>query len=172
MNYTTNNTALGKMGGMDLVHLISNEFHSGMNESFITVRQQLETAKKLQAEDEEMEFSLEKIKKIQEKFLEHSQKETRLLFPLLNSSKSKKSFMKEEENIGEFVEELREEHEWIKKQFNLIRSATHHYECDVDSTPSHKLAYAQLNDLDQDFKRLFFIEEEYLFPKLVRQQFK
>jgi iron-sulfur cluster repair protein YtfE (RIC family) len=172
MNHTINKTELGKLNGNDLLNLISSEFHVGMNESFTSVSQQLEIARKLEAIDEELEFSLVSIKKIREKFLEHMQKEERLLFPLLSSPRKSKTSLNGENGIGEFIAELKEEHTWIRKQFDLINKATHHYECDTDSTPSHKLAFAQLNDLEQDFKKLFFIEEEYVFPRLIRQQFK
>lgn len=33
-------------------------------------------------------------------------------------------------------------------------------------SPLHKLGYAHINNLRQDVSRLFFLEEEYLFPRL------
>ena len=168
MKRIMNSREFEKLNGSDLLHLISTEFHAGMREKLETVNMQLATADRCEPENEELEFTLATLKSINEKFLEHVGKEERLLFPLISIARKKESVESEKKNVAEFIVELKKEHNWLKNQLQLIRKATNDYQCQINSSPSHKLAYAQLHDLEQDFNRAFFVEEEYLFPRLLR----
>ena len=168
MRRTINSTEFEKLNANELLDLISSDFHSATSEKLATVNLQLETAHKCDVQDEELEFALRTIKNVRKKFEEHVGKEERLLFPLLSVHKKKHNIPDNTKDVTGFIAELKEEHQWIKNQFSLMRKATHEYQCPIDSFPSHKLAYAQLNDLEQDFNRLFFVEEQYIFPRILR----
>jgi iron-sulfur cluster repair protein YtfE (RIC family) len=168
MRRTLNNSEFEKLNGRELVDFVSNDLHEGIGEKLSTVNLQLKTASKCEDLNEEIEFSLAVITSLQARFIEHVGKEEQLLFPLLTHVRKKHNESKEASGVMEFIAELKEEHQWMKNQLKQIREATHEYECDINSCPSHKLAYAQLNDLEQDFTHLFFVEEQYLFPYLFR----
>ncbi len=164
-----NNTGeYAKFSIQDLLETVSNDFHASMKDTIATVLVQLETSHKLEPQEEELEFALQALKEMEQKFNEHILKEEFLLFPLFNIEQKKRGTAQQLYGVEEFIRELKYEHEWMKDRFARIGKATHHYQCPMSATPSHKLAYAQLNDLEQDFTRLFFVEEEYLFPRLIR----
>jgi len=168
MKRTVNTGEFENLNSNELLDLVSTDFHSATRETLDTVDVQLQTAHKCDPKDEELEYAWTVIKTMRGKFEEHVRKEERLLFPLLTVSKRKSINSNEAREVVDFIGELKEEHQEIKNQFVLLRKATHEYECAVDSFPSQKLAYAQLNNLEQDFNRIFFVEEEYVFPRLLR----
>lgn len=168
MNRNVNTSEYEKLSSHELLNLVSSEFHAATRETLATVCVQLDTAHKCDVDDEEIEFALTTMKLLSEKFEEHVGKEERLLFPLLSVAKRKRSDAKELKDVAEFIEDLKEEHKWVKSQFALVRKATNDYQCDIDSFPSQKLAYAHMNNLEQDFNRSFFVEEQYIFSRILR----
>jgi iron-sulfur cluster repair protein YtfE (RIC family) len=170
MKQTSTSTDYAKLSIGDLLRVISDDFQKEMVETFETVNTQLKTAHKLEPLDEELEFALVTSQQVEEKFMELINKEEKFLFPLLTFSKKKQVADEEKSDFNSFISALKTEHQNLKKQFSLIRKATGNYNCEPSFTPSHKLAFAQLNDLEQDFNRLFFVEEEYLFPRALKLQ--
>jgi iron-sulfur cluster repair protein YtfE (RIC family) len=168
MKRALNTSDYTKMSIQDLLNVITNDFHNEMKETFETVNLQLTTAYNLEPREEELEFACVTMKQTEKKFVEHIEKEEQLLFPLFSISKKRKNNSADGIDLEEFIDGLRSEHNWIRQQIGQIRKATNNYKSEPAFTPSHKLAYAQLNDLEQDFTRLFFIEEEYLFPRALK----
>lgn len=157
-----------KLSTKDLLNIVSTDFHPGMRETFATANLQLETAHKLEPLEEELEFAWVLLKEMKKNFLQHIEKEKQLLFPLFSATKKRQRIQDEENELEDFIGNLKAEHMVLKKQISAIRKATKNYTTEPTHTPSHKLAYAQLNNLEQDFNRLFFVEEEYLFPRALR----
>lgn len=170
MKQTSNSSDYAKLKTGDLLDVISNDFQKEIVETIETVNLQLKTAHKLEPFDEELEFALVTSQEVEEKFTELISKEEKFLFPILRTSKKRVQGEDEKIDFRSFISSLKEEHQKLKKQFSMIRKATHNYNCEPSYTPSHKLAFAQLNDLEQDFNRLFFVEEEYLFPRALKLQ--
>jgi len=165
---TNNNGEYARLSVQELLDLVSGQMHDGAKDAMDTALVQLETAHKLEPNDEALEFAMVSLKTMQEKFNAHSGKEERLLFPLFKNGRSRNEALKN--GVENFVAELLQEHDWLRTRLDWISRATRKYQCEPTATPSHKLAYAHLNDLEQDFNRLFFVEEEYLFPRLIRLQ--
>ncbi|HET6989768.1 MAG TPA: hemerythrin domain-containing protein [Bacteroidia bacterium] len=172
MKQPLNTNDYAKLSVENLLDIISDKFHKEIQETFDTVNLQLKIAHKLEPLEEELEFALVMVGEIEKKFTEHIEKEEILLFPILGVTKKRTGVYGEENDTEEFISDLKSEHDILKTQFSQIRKATNQYTCEPSSTPSHKLAYAQLNDLEQDINRLFFVEEEYLFPRVLRVQHK
>ncbi len=168
MKQIINNSEFENLDCEELFDLISEQFHSEMKESLAIVNMQLETV--LKSGKKEIGGAVTTIQSIREKFLEYIDMENHLLFPLLPINDKKHIDVKEEKNLAEFISDLKERHQGMKKQFQQIRYTTNGYKCDIDSSPSHKLAFTQLKDLEQDFNHLFFVEEEYLFPRFFSSQ--
>lgn len=135
-------------------------------ESFNTAITQLETAHRIESGEEEVNYILGVVKKMREVFIGNAGKEERFLFPLINLRSEQMKIASEMKELGDFISELKENQQWIKTEISKIRRITLEYHCPVNASPSHKLAYARLSVLEQDFNRLAFIEEEFLFPKL------
>lgn len=157
-----------KLSIHDLLRIVSDEFQKEIKETFATVNMNLEVAHKLEPNEEELEFVFAKLKSMEAKFLEHIYKEEQLLFPIFSVAKKRLRSIDEKNNFEKFINSLKAEHNWIKEQINLIRKATRNYQCEPSNTPSHKLAFAQLNDLEQDIHKIFFVEEEFLFRRALK----
>jgi iron-sulfur cluster repair protein YtfE (RIC family) len=90
-------------------------------------------------------------------YTDHSSKEVTLLSMLLN---------RQADTLSVVIPQLKESHNQMRqllKQVSELGGA-----CDNSGSCSslHKLGYAYINNLRQDISRLFFLEEEYLFPRL------
>lgn len=157
-----------KLSIQELLEIVATDFHKGMRETFATVNLQLEIAHKLEPREEELEFAWASLKEMERDFIQHISKEEQLLFPILTHPKKRQALPEEAKELNYFISNLKAEHALLKTQIAQIKRITNNYAAEPSFTPSHKLAYAQLNDLEQDFNRLFFVEEEYLFPRAIR----
>jgi iron-sulfur cluster repair protein YtfE (RIC family) len=148
----------------ELIGLLMMNYHNPMRDAFAAIITQLAASDRVEGEKEESK-PLVLVKKISERFLSHIGKEERLLFPLADSKNSKAAFPADPQP---FLDELKDEHQKLEREFDDLEEATGFYNTEPGASPSRKLAYARLNDLDQDFSRLMYIEEEFLFPRFRR----
>jgi len=160
------NNEYAKLGTKELIALISEEYFRSMGEGFDTVVMQLETSGKIAPEDKALVKIQVEVKRIREMFMQHAGKEQRFLFPLFQVNKKEKREAMSREELESFLDEMRGEHEQLRKEFETVGMLTHHFNFEPTASPSQKLAFAQLNDLEQDFNRMIFVEEEYLFPRV------
>jgi iron-sulfur cluster repair protein YtfE (RIC family) len=92
----------------------------------------------------------------------------------------KQHFKKEEQLFQDYIQkgtshkvqpdalaEIRQEHEAIRFQLENIRRLSHHYHIPQEALPGLKLFYAQLFSIEQDLYRHMFLQEDFLFPKLI-----
>ncbi|HEU4716571.1 MAG TPA: hemerythrin domain-containing protein [Bacteroidia bacterium] len=159
-----------KLNPVELKEVIVSKFHETIRDTIGMAETQLAAAGKIE-KTEEVEVVMNFLEKLKHSFEQHAMREERLLFPLL-SLESREEAIREIEEIGTFISELKKEHENMERELDLIKMATNNYQCDPMASPSHKLAYAHLNDVGQDFRRMFFIEEEFLFPRILRFNLK
>ena len=164
----TNTRDYAKLNIHDLTKVVSVEFHKGIRETFATVNMNLEIAHKLEPYEEELEYAWANLKSMEKKFEEHIRKEEQFLFPIFSVVKKRLRDNDREIDFKNFIDSLISDHRWLKKQMEQIRKVTNQYTCEPSNTPSHKLAYAQLNDLEQDFNKMFFVEEEFLFQRALK----
>jgi iron-sulfur cluster repair protein YtfE (RIC family) len=90
-------------------------------------------------------------------YIDHSTKEVTLLSLLLN---------RHGDTLSVVIPQLKESHTQMRQVLSHVSELA--LECDRNYSCSslHKLGYAHINNLRQDISRLFFLEEEYLFPRL------
>ncbi|HTL82191.1 MAG TPA: hypothetical protein VL651_10825 [Bacteroidia bacterium] len=150
----------------DLVKLIREEYVPAIRESFSTIITLLGSAHIVEPSEEEVNYILHHVQRLAEEFRVHAETEDTKLFPVKHFLYTDDHHLDRE--AGRLLQESLKEHARFRFEMSNIRNLSAEYHCEVTSSPSHKLAYAQLSDLEQDMKRLFFIEEEYLFPKLKR----
>lgn len=162
----SNSTEYNRLNTRELVTLISRDYHPALKDALDSVIVQMEAAQKVEAGDQKVKKALASIKLFRDLFSAHSGKEERLLFPLVNNPTEKKLSGNDISEIREFLGELKAEHRRMEDEIDRIRIYTDHYSSEPSASPSHKLAYAQLNEFEQDFNRLVFVEEEFLFPRL------
>jgi iron-sulfur cluster repair protein YtfE (RIC family) len=151
----------------ELTVLVSSDYHPAIKNALDSVIVQLEAARKVEDGNPKFEKVVSTILNFRELFLEHAGKESRLLFPLLNVQGGKRQSGNEVAEIREFLGELKVEHRRLENEIDKIREYTDSYTCKPSASPSHKLAYAQLNEFEQDFNRLVFVEEQFLFPRVL-----
>lgn len=151
----------------ELAILISDDYHAKLKEAMETVLVQLDAAHHIDAEKKELGLAHDFIIQIRDFFLQHAGKEERFLFPLLNNESGKRPSGRDTEELRRFINELKAEHRQLMTQLTKLRSLTNTYNATPMASPSQKLAYAQMNDFEQDVNRLIYIEEEFLFPRLL-----
>lgn len=131
--------------------------------------EQLGVAKKLMPNDTVLQAAVLLVQGLKLAVHAHIAKEDRLLYPLMRAA-SNDSRLATAPGIRSFIQEIIAEHNELKEMLHQIRSVTADYTAQPKASPSQKLAFAQLNVLEQDLNMLFYIEEEYLFPKITYTQ--
>lgn len=162
-----NNQNYSRLPLRELAVLIATDYHSNLKEAMETVLVQLEAAHRIDPENAELSQARAQIILIRDFFLQHAGKEERFLFPLLNGDSEKRASGRDAEELRRFIAELKTEHRQLMSELTRLRSLTHTYNSKPAASPSQKLAYAQMNDFEQDVNRLVYIEEEFFFPRLL-----
>ena len=116
------------------------------------------------------------IQVVSEEILEHMKNEETILFPYLNellklenaSSTSKYSSSKKLKIIDSFEDE----HYKIRKTFQKIATLTNYYILPENICNSFKLLYIKLKNFDDRLQEHIHIENNILFPKAKKLQFK
>ncbi|MEN8880879.1 MAG: hemerythrin domain-containing protein [Polaribacter sp.] len=116
------------------------------------------------------------IQGVSEEILEHMKNEETILFPYLNellklenaSSTSKYNSSKKLKIIDSFEDE----HYKIRKTFQKIATLTNYYILPENICNSFKLLYIKLKNFDDRLQEHIHIENNILFPKAKKLQFK
>lgn len=136
-----------------------------IKEAVDVAQEQLHVAEKLNSEDATLQSVLQIVSDLKSALHTHIAKEDRLLYPLMRAA-SNGTWVAAGSEIKSFVQEIIHEHSALKEMLSQLRRATTDYTAQPKASPSQKLAFAQLNVLEQDLNMLFYVEEEYLFPKI------
>lgn len=152
----------------ELLGIVDKEFHKKIAETLTTLSLNLETAHQLEPYEEELEYAWTNVKAMEELFSEHIQKEEQLLFPVFSNGKKRIRFNGEKRDLGNFIDKLIADHSLLKNQITQIRMVTEQYKCETSATPSHKLAFSLLSELEHDLNKMVFVEEEFLFPRAMK----
>lgn len=150
----------------ELAVLIAQDYHSSLKEAIDTVLVHLDTAYSIHSSDKKLVRIRALASRIREMFVEHAEKEERLLFPMLLADTDKRFTGRDIQEFRLFLGELKAEHRRLGEEFTNVRDLTNNYNFEASASPSEKLAYARLNEFEQDLNRLFYIEEEFLFPRI------
>lgn len=162
-----NNQNYARLPLKELAVLIATDYHATLKESMETVLVQIEAANRIEPGNRELSKASVLIEQIRDFFIQHAGKEERLLFPLLNTNSENRRTGRDAEELRRFITELKSEHRQLSVELQKIRLLTNSYNTEPTASPSQKLAYAQLNDFEQDVNRLIYIEEEFFFPRLL-----
>lgn len=164
MIITMNTTDYSEMKASELAKLIREECVPGINDSFESILVHLRSAHVVEPKEEEVNYILQHIERIYREFKTHADKEDIHLLPvkhlLYTDDHHKDAAAKK------ILDDCTREHAHFRNEIRNIHKLSESFHCEVSASPSHKLAYAELGVLEQDMQRLFFIEEQYLFPKL------
>lgn len=151
----------------ELAALIAKDYQPSLKESMNTILVQLDAAHSIEPGKKEITTARAFVSRVSEIFFQHAGKEERLLFPLCSTATEKRASGRDIKELVQFIAELKSEHKQITEEIDNIRALTNTYNYEPLASPSQKLAYAQLNEFEQDVNRLIYIEEEFLFPRLL-----
>lgn len=133
-----------------------------IKEAVEVAQEQLHVAEKITPDDTTLQSVLQIVRDLKSSLHTHITKEDRLLYPLIRNASSGTGGAE----IKAFVQEMISEHSALKESLAQLRRATADYNSLPKASPSQRLAFAQLNVLEQDLNMMFYVEEEYLFPKI------
>jgi iron-sulfur cluster repair protein YtfE (RIC family) len=133
-----------------------------IKEAVEVAQEQLHVAEKITPDDTTLQSVLQIVRDLKSALYTHLAREYRLLYPVMRNALNGT----EAAEIKAFVQEMISEHAALKETLAQLRRATADYTPKPKASPSQKLAFAQLNVLEQDLNMLFYVEEEYLFPKI------
>jgi len=68
---------------------------------------------------------------------------------------------------GSTIRSIRDDHARVIALLHSLRKLTNNYQTAIESSEILKLAYAELEEFDQDFIQHLHREKEYLFPKMI-----
>jgi regulator of cell morphogenesis and NO signaling len=152
-----------------LVGYISSTHHSYLKEVIHSFSVHLKTMLKVDVKDHAEVISMrDEIVKLKALLEQHITMEEHILFPYINRLILKNEPLRKTEIISEsLIRKIKKEHLTILMIINKIRVLSKGYTPPVNSSPTLKLCYAQMFDLEQDIYRHVFVEENILFPKLL-----
>jgi iron-sulfur cluster repair protein YtfE (RIC family) len=148
----------------ELIRAISEDYSRRVREALKLAMAQLEVSIRAGADGTELHDLLVETARLRTAFRQHTVREEKQLFPMGLSP----GFLSEEETEHgkKFIARMKMEHERLARRFFKLNQLTNHYNNEATDFPSSKLAYAHLNNAEQDFSRMVYIEEVYLFPRI------
>lgn len=146
-----------KLGLRDLEQLYTTKIIPHINESLTSISTLMKSGAEVKVVPGLHAQATELLEQFVQVYTNHSAKEVTLIAMLLN---------RKSEKLADVIPQLKESHSQMRRL--LMQIGELGVECDKLHTCSylHKLGYAYVNNLRQDISRLFFLEEEYLFPRL------
>lgn len=149
---------------------ISETHHSCIKNAILEFAVRLKTILKVD-EKEHPEVKLinnlyEELKEILE---QHIIKEEHFLFPHIAKLVEMRNLnIPNKLSISEStIKKIKNEHRKVEKTLKKIRQLSNDYTPTVKSSPALKLFYAQLFNFEQDIHKHIFLEENFLFPRVI-----
>lgn len=106
------------------------------------------------------------------KLEQHLRKEEHIFFPfikkILDAKRNKESNpLSQVPLIENPLQILQTEHEKLISLLSIMRNDSHNYFAPEKSSAALKLCYSELYDFEKDFHKHIFMEENFLFPKIL-----
>lgn len=156
-----------------LIEYISSTHHTYLKQVILSFSVHIKTMLKVDVKNHpEVDSIRNEIMQLKSLLEQHLNMEEHILFPYINGLIHKREKInKQSENLSEnLIIKIKNEHLKISSIIKKIRILSHNYKPGVNSSPSLKLCYAQMFDLEQDIHRHVFVEENILFPKLLEYE--
>ena len=101
--------------------------------------------------------------------LSHMEKEEQVLFPYIKAmvESKTKGFPLSKPHFGDIenpIQVMEQEHEDEGERFRQIAELTNQYECPPDGCQTYKVAYAMLQEFEEDLHKHIHLENNILFP--------
>lgn len=101
--------------------------------------------------------------------LSHMEKEEQVLFPYIKAmvESKTKGFPLSKPHFGDIenpIQVMEQEHEDEGERFHQIAELTNQYECPPDGCQTYKVAYAMLQEFEEDLHKHIHLENNILFP--------
>ncbi|MBV6643341.1 MAG: iron-sulfur cluster repair di-iron protein [Cyclobacteriaceae bacterium] len=101
--------------------------------------------------------------------LSHMEKEEQVLFPYIKAmvESQTKGFPLSKPHFGDIenpIQVMEQEHEDEGERFHQIAELTNQYECPPDGCQTYKVAYAMLQEFEEDLHKHIHLENNILFP--------
>jgi regulator of cell morphogenesis and NO signaling len=162
-----------RMDPAELCEYIAKRHHGYIRESLGKIADHLKTALKLDVKAApELHQIVYLFDKLTEDLEQHFRKEEKMLFPFIQNFVAVKKTGKRKKGlpldlVDHPLQEMNEEHKKLGYLLSEIRQLSHNYFLTPQSSPTQKLCFYELFDLEEDLHKKFFLEENILTPKLI-----
>ncbi|MDQ3110608.1 MAG: hypothetical protein M3R17_12005 [Bacteroidota bacterium] len=150
-----------KCGLAELERLCSKKIFPGLNKMLETTSELLESIPDDHRNPEEHAALTKHVHELLELCKDHNAKEIMLINSFRTGKKQKNS-----SKASEVIPKLVNDHRRLQNLFQRLEQLSDQYGNNSKQTSLHRLVYARINNARQDMARMFFLEEEYLFPRL------
>jgi DNA-binding transcriptional MerR regulator len=150
-----------KLGLSDLEQLYTLKIIPFMQSSLETACLLLESDQEGKEIPAQRQKGIALAKKLLSLYSDHTVKEASLITALRT-----RQIKRESAEMAEKIAHLKKAHQQMRICLDQLNALSEKCSASDECTSLHKLGFAHLNNLGQDISRLFFLEEEYLFPRL------
>jgi len=98
--------------------------------------------------------------------MEHLAKEEQILFPLIKSALGEPKNLEALDSIGELMQGMEREHDYVGEQFHIINKLTGNYSVPTDGCATYQFAFGKLKEFENDLHKHVHLENNILFAKL------
>ncbi len=153
-----------------LVDTIINIHHSYVLATIPALRLYLEKLCNVHGERHPELYSINKLfVEGSEALLSHMKKEEQVLFPYIKAmvESKAKGFSLSRPHFGDIenpIQVMEQEHEDEGARLHQIAELTNHYQCPPDGCQTYKVAYAMLEEFEEDLHKHIHLENNILFP--------
>ncbi|MEO6834053.1 MAG: iron-sulfur cluster repair di-iron protein [Chitinophagaceae bacterium] len=114
------------------------------------------------------------VDEIDEELTEHMEEEEKVLYPKIKkivlAKNANQALEQDHKNLGELVESLEKEHDFIGRAFDQIRSLSHNYALPENACASYTLLFKMLQEFEDDLHIHIHLENNILFPKAIKME--
>lgn len=114
------------------------------------------------------------VNEIDEELTEHMIEEEKVLYPkiknIVTAKNSGQPLSPDGKDLGELVESLEKEHDFIGRAFDKIRALSANYALPEDACASYSLTFKMLQEFEDDLHIHIHLENNILFPKAVKME--
>ncbi|MBS1645501.1 MAG: iron-sulfur cluster repair di-iron protein [Bacteroidetes bacterium] len=114
------------------------------------------------------------VNEIDEELTEHMIEEEKVLYPkiknIVTAKNSGQPLTADGKDLGELVESLEKEHDFIGRAFDKIRALSANYALPDDACASYSLTFKMLQEFEDDLHIHIHLENNILFPKAIKME--
>lgn len=108
------------------------------------------------------------VKELNKKLTAHIEEEEKVLFPKIKALVNTNSQKPNSESLKETMALIEKQLQYISKAFDEIKKSSNNYALPEDSCASYELLFHKLADLEADTHLLIHLENNILFPKVLK----